>query len=102
SFLDTQLANELPPLLAKHGVEAELLELEITESMLMTDPARAEATLVRLRQIGLTLSIDDFGTGYSSLANLKRLPVDVIKIDKSFGMEMAVDAADAAIVRAAV
>ena len=102
SFLDTQLANEIPGLLTKHGVEAELLELEITESMLMTDPARAEATLVRLRQIGLTLSIDDFGTGYSSLANLKRLPVDVIKIDKSFVMEMAVDASDAAIVRSTI
>ena len=89
SFLDTQLAVEIPRLLAKWDVEAELLELEITESMLMADPARAEATLARLSQIGLTLSVDDFGTGYSSLANLKRLPVDTIKIDKSFVMEMA-------------
>ena len=102
SFLDTQLAVEIPRLLNRWGVEAELLELEITESMLMTDPARAEATLTRLRQIGLTLSVDDFGTGYSSLANLKRLPVDVIKIDKSFVMEMAVDASDAAIVRSTI
>ncbi|MDA0184604.1 EAL domain-containing protein [Solirubrobacter phytolaccae] len=102
SFLDTQLAVEIPRLLARHSVEARLLELEITESMLMTDPARAEATLTRLSQIGLTLSVDDFGTGYSSLANLKRLPVDVIKIDKSFVMEMAVDASDAAIVRSTI
>jgi diguanylate cyclase (GGDEF)-like protein len=102
SFLDTQLAVELPRLLAKYEVEAELLELEITESMLMTDPTRAEATLTRLSRIGLTLSVDDFGTGYSSLANLKRLPVDVIKIDKSFVMEMAVDASDAAIVRSTI
>jgi diguanylate cyclase (GGDEF)-like protein len=102
SFLDTQLAVEIPRLLARWDVEAELLELEITESMLMTDPARAEATLERLSQIGLTLSVDDFGTGYSSLANLKRLPVDVIKIDKSFVMEMAVDASDAAIVRSTI
>ena len=102
SFLDTQLAVEIPRLLAKWNVEAELLELEITESMLMTDPARAEATLTRLSRIGLTLSVDDFGTGYSSLANLKRLPVDVIKIDKSFVMEMAVDASDAAIVRSTI
>jgi diguanylate cyclase (GGDEF)-like protein len=99
SFLDTHLAAEIPRLLARHDVPARLLELEITESMLMTDPARAEATLDRLSQIGLTLSIDDFGTGYSSLANLKRLPVDVIKIDKSFVMEMNLDASDAAIVR---
>ena len=102
SFLDTQLAVEIPRLLARWDVEAEQLELEITESMLMTDPARAEATLTRLSQIGLTLSVDDFGTGYSSLANLKRLPVDVIKIDKSFVMEMAVDASDAAIVRSTI
>src|SRR4051794_27368739 len=102
SFLDTQLAVEIPRLLNRHGVDAELLELEITESMLMTDPARAEATLTRLSQIGLTLSVDDFGTGYSSLANLKRLPVDVIKIDKSFVIEMAVDASDAAIVRSTI
>jgi diguanylate cyclase (GGDEF)-like protein len=102
SFLDTQLAVEIPRLLARHDVAARLLELEITESMLMTDPARAEATLTRLHQIGLTLSVDDFGTGYSSLANLKRLPVDVIKIDKSFVMEMAVDASDAAIVRSTI
>jgi len=102
SFLDTQLAVEIPRLLARWDVEAELLELEITESMLMTDPARAEATLTRLSRIGLTLSVDDFGTGYSSLANLKRLPVDAIKIDKSFVMEMAVDASDAAIVRSTI
>jgi EAL domain-containing protein (putative c-di-GMP-specific phosphodiesterase class I) len=102
SFLDTQLAVEIPRLLNRWGVQAELLELEITESMLMTDPARAEATLARLSQIGLTLSVDDFGTGYSSLANLKRLPVDVIKIDKSFVIEMAVDASDAAIVRSTI
>jgi diguanylate cyclase (GGDEF)-like protein len=102
SFLDSQLAVEIPRLLARWGVEAERLELEITESMLMTDPARAEATLDRLSQIGLTLSVDDFGTGYSSLANLKRLPVDVIKIDKSFVIEMAVDASDAAIVRSTI
>ncbi len=102
SFLDTHLAVEIPRLLNRWGVDASQLELEITESMLMTDPARAEATLDRLSQIGLTLSVDDFGTGYSSLANLKRLPVDVIKIDKSFVMEMAVDASDAAIVRSTI
>ena len=102
SFLDAQLAVEIPRLLEKWGVDARLLELEITESMLMLDPGRGQATLERLSRIGLTLSVDDFGTGYSSLANLKRLPVDVIKIDKSFVMEMAIDAADAAIVRSTI
>jgi diguanylate cyclase (GGDEF)-like protein len=102
SFLDAQLAVEIPRLLQKWGVDARLLELEITESMLMLDPGRAQAVLERLSRIGLTLSVDDFGTGYSSLANLKRLPVDVIKIDKSFVMDMAIDASDAAIVRSTI
>ena len=102
SFLDAQLAIEIPRLLQKHGVDASLLELEITESMLMLDPGRAQAVLERLSRIGLTLSVDDFGTGYSSLAYLKRLPVDVIKFDKSFVMDMAIDASDAAIVRSTI
>src|SRR5215218_6973394 len=87
---------------ARSFLDAQLLEIEITESMLMLDPGRAQAVLERLSRIGLTLSVDDFGTGYSSLANLKRLPVDVIKIDKSFVMDMAIDASDAAIVRSTI
>jgi diguanylate cyclase (GGDEF)-like protein len=102
SFLDAQLALEIPRLLEGRGVEATRLELEITESMLMLDPGRAKATLDRLSAIGLSLSVDDFGTGYSSLANLKRLPVDGIKIDKSFVMDMAHDASDAAIVHSTI
>jgi EAL domain-containing protein (putative c-di-GMP-specific phosphodiesterase class I) len=102
TFLDAQLAVEIPRLLAKWEVDAPRLELEITESMLMLDPGRAQATLERLSRIGLKLSVDDFGTGYSSLSNLKRLPVDVIKIDKSFVMDMAIDASDAAIVRSTI
>jgi diguanylate cyclase (GGDEF)-like protein len=102
SFLDAQLAVEIPRLLERTGVDASLLELEITESMLMLDPARAKATLERLSAIGLSLSVDDFGTGYSSLANLKRLPVDGIKIDKSFVIDMPHDASDAAIVRSTI
>jgi diguanylate cyclase (GGDEF)-like protein len=102
SFLDAQLAVEIPRLLEATGVDARLLELEITESMLMLDPARAKLTLDRLSAIGLSLSVDDFGTGYSSLANLKRLPVDGIKIDKSFVIDMPHDASDAAIVRSTI
>jgi diguanylate cyclase (GGDEF)-like protein len=102
SFLDAQLAVEIPRLLEATGVDARLLELEITESMLMLDPARAKATLERLSAIGLSLSVDDFGTGYSSLANLKRLPVDGIKIDKSFVIDMPHDQSDAAIVRSTI
>ena len=102
SFLDTQLAVEIPVLLERHGVPASMLELEITESMLMLDPGRAKATLDRLSGIGLRISVDDFGTGYSSLANLKRLPVDGIKIDKSFVIDMPHDSSDAAIVRSTI
>jgi diguanylate cyclase (GGDEF)-like protein len=102
SFLDAQLAVEIPRLLERHGVPARLLELELTESMLMLDPGRAKATLDRLSRIGLSLSVDDFGTGYSSLANLKRLPVDGLKIDKSFVMDMAHDSSDAAIVHSTI
>jgi diguanylate cyclase (GGDEF)-like protein len=102
SFLDTALAVDIPQLLALHNIAPTLLELEVTESTIMLDPARATATLERLSEIGLTLSIDDFGTGYSSLANLKRLPVDMIKIDKSFVLEMATEHSDAAIVRSTI
>jgi len=102
SFLDTALAVDIPQLLKLHGIEPALLELEVTESTIMLDPARATATLERLSELGLRLSIDDFGTGYSSLANLKRLPVDMIKIDKSFVLEMATEHSDAAIVRSTI
>ena len=102
SFLDTALAVDIPQLLAVHSIEPTLLELEVTESTIMLDPVRATTTLERLSEIGLRLSIDDFGTGYSSLANLKRLPVDMIKIDKSFVLEMATEHSDAAIVRSTI
>src|SRR5437762_7000921 len=68
----------------------------------MVDPQGALATLSRLNAMGVTLSIDDFGTGYSSLASLKRLPVDEIKIDRSFVQRMATDEDDAVIVRSTV
>ncbi len=68
----------------------------------MHDPQRAQATLDRLKSIGVTLAVDDFGTGYSSLANLRRLPVDVIKIDKAFVIDMETSPSDAAIVAATV
>ena len=102
SFLDARLAEEIPQLLAEHDVPPACLELEITESMLMHDPDRARHTLDRLAAIGVGLSVDDFGTGYSSLAHLKRLPVDTIKIDKSFVLDMHEDEADEAIVRSTI
>jgi EAL domain-containing protein (putative c-di-GMP-specific phosphodiesterase class I) len=78
------------------------LTLEITESDIMTDPIRARETLEFLSQMGVHLSIDDFGTGYSSLSYIKQLPVEEIKIDRSFVMEMTEDENDAVIVRATI
>jgi predicted signal transduction protein with EAL and GGDEF domain len=102
SFVDTQLPDDVARLLDDAGVDPSRLELELTERMIQADPGRAVATLERLHEVGVSLAIDDFGTGYTSLASLKRLPVDVIKVDKSFVRDMATEAADAAIVRSTV
>ncbi|MFZ5521803.1 MAG: putative bifunctional diguanylate cyclase/phosphodiesterase [Pseudomonadota bacterium] len=101
-LMDQDLPDKVARLLAAHAVEPGALCLEITESAIMDDPQRALATLERLHTMGLRLSIDDFGTGYSSLAYLKRLPVDELKIDKSFVMNMESDLSDAKIVRSTV
>jgi diguanylate cyclase (GGDEF)-like protein len=88
--------------LRRHGLPPGLLELEITESFLMADPAAARRLLVELHDLGVRLAIDDFGTGMSSLSYLKDLPVDVLKIDKSFITDMLVDVKDTLIVRGVV
>ncbi len=85
-----------------HGVRPEQVKFEITESAVMEDPQRAMEILTRMHGEGYVFSIDDFGTGYSSLSYLKRLPVDEIKIDKSFVMEMTRDDNDAVIVRSTI
>ena len=102
NLLDPDFADAVAACLALAGVEPERLELEITETVLMANPARAMEVLSRLSEMGIALSIDDFGTGYSSLDYLKRLPVNVLKIDKSFVMNMAADPADAMIVRSTI
>ena len=101
-LLDTELPQKFDALLVKHRVPAEAYCLEITESAIMDDPQRALGTLNRLSALGFKLSIDDFGTGYSSLAYLKRLPVDELKIDKSFVLSMETDLDDAKIVRSTI
>ena len=101
-LVDRALPDEIAALLAAHELPPRRLTLEITESMLMAEPARAVAVLDRLNAMGVALSIDDFGTGYSSLTQLKRLPVAELKIDRSFVMGMSVDKDDAAIVRSTI
>jgi EAL domain-containing protein (putative c-di-GMP-specific phosphodiesterase class I) len=73
-----------------------------TESVVMKDPAAAVALLTRLKQLGMGLSMDDFGTGYSSLTQLKRLPLDRLKIDRAFVRDVLTDAADQAVVQAVI
>ena len=89
-------------LLAKWGVEPSRLELEITEETILTDLQRACIVLQRLSDTGIRLAIDDFGSGHSLLGYLKRLPIDTLKIDKSFVLNMADDRDDAAIVRSTI
>ena len=83
--------------LRKFGIAPEYLGLEITEGTVMGDPNKAVAALRRLKDIGVSISLDDFGTGYSSLSYLKRFPIDVLKIDKSFVDDVTTNANDAAI-----
>lgn len=99
---DPYLADAIAEQLAAYKTEPKWLELEITESAVMSEPARAMDMLLRLSKMGLRLAIDDFGTGYSSLTYLKKLPVKTVKIDKSFVMSMARDENDAAIVRTSI
>lgn len=97
SFVDTVAA-----ILAETGIEPDLLELEITETAVMDGPARSLSMLQQLHDMGIALAIDDFGIGYSSLAKLKTMPVDRIKIDKSFIRETPRNTHDNAILRAIV
>ena len=101
-LLEPGLAGSLDRLLAAHGVPAELLTLEITESTVMADPDAAVRAMHQLRDLGVRLSVDDFGTGYSSLNYLHRLPVQEVKIDKSFVLPMHRDVGATAIVRSIV
>jgi diguanylate cyclase (GGDEF)-like protein len=102
NLLDLHLPEAVGELLARWEVPAGLLELEITESTILADPVRAMQILSRLDGMGVRLSIDDFGTGYSSLAYLKRLPVDELKIDKSFILGMDESENDEVIVRSTI
>ncbi|MFK3737153.1 putative bifunctional diguanylate cyclase/phosphodiesterase [Massilia sp. TN1-12] len=96
------LPGAIERIVAGAGVASALLEFELTESMLMSDPEAAVATLSRIKALGMRLSVDDFGTGYSSLAYLKRFPLDALKIDRTFVRDLADDPDDAAITKAVI
>ncbi len=97
-FAQQDLVESIAAVLKKCELAPHCLEIELTESMIMTDIERAIGILHDLAALGVQISIDDFGTGYSSLAYLKRLPIDVLKIDQSFVRDITVDPDDAAIV----
>ena len=99
---DEQLAGKVNAAMRQWDIVPELLEFEITESAIMANPLRAMETLTQLSAMGVSLSIDDFGTGYSSLVYLKQLPVNEIKIDKSFVIDMLDNNEDLVIVRSTV
>ena len=99
---DVALLNHVRRMIKEYDMQPSCLTLEVTEGDIMTDPIRAKEILEALSMMGVTISIDDFGTGYSSLSYLKQLPVEEIKIDKSFVMEMMDDENDAVIVKATI
>ena len=101
-FADSRLIDDLNHVLLDTGCDPQSLEFEITESVVMTHPERALHLLEQIKSRGITLAIDDFGTGHSSLAHLKRFPVDIVKIDRTFVRDIATDANDLAITRAII
>jgi diguanylate cyclase (GGDEF)-like protein/PAS domain S-box-containing protein len=101
-FQQADLAAGIERIVSAAGVDPALLEFELTESMLMTNPEAAVAALMRIKALGMRLSVDDFGTGYSSLAYLKRFPLDALKIDRTFVRDLPDDADDAAITKAVI
>jgi len=102
SLVDLELPERVHQLLVNRGLPASALELEITEDFLMGDRERAREILTQLRTLGIRVAVDDFGTGYSSLAYLRELPIDELKLDRSFVQPMADDPRAAAIVRSTI
>ena len=101
-FADSNLLHDIRGALEKSGMPAQLLELEITESMVMQNVERTVRVLEAIKSLGITLAIDDFGTGYSSMSLVKKFPIDALKIDRSFVREIMNDCEDKAIVDAII
>jgi diguanylate cyclase (GGDEF)-like protein/PAS domain S-box-containing protein len=101
-FADSNLVQDFADTIARWNIPPALLEVELTESVLMSDPERANEVLQYLHSLGVRISIDDFGTGYSSLSYLKRFPADTVKIDRSFVCGLPADGDDAAIAQAVI
>jgi len=99
---DPNLVRDIAALLAQNNLEANRIELEITETMLIHNPDHAEKVINELHQLGLGVSLDDFGTGYSSLTYLKRFPLEAVKIDRSFIKDLPLDLNDLAIAEAII
>ena len=101
-FKQQSLASLVRQVLQKTGFDARYLDLELTETAIMQNVSLINDTLTELKEIGVNLSVDDFGTGYSSMSYLKRFPLDTLKIDRSFVMDITTDANDAAIIKAII
>ncbi len=102
SLLDQDLPEQVACLLTSNDLSASALTLELTENTLMLDPARCRTTLLRLKELGVAVSIDDYGTGYCSLSYLRDLPVDELKLDRTFVCDLTGSTRNAAIVRSTV
>ncbi len=100
--MNSVLCETVSHALKSCGLKPEYLELELTESQLMTDADNIITTLHQLKEIGITISVDDFGTGYSSLAYLKRFPLDSLKVDRAFVQDITADTNDVSITRAII
>lgn len=101
-LIDSNLIDDILAALNESGMAPNLLELEITESMIMSNPAKMMDVLTRIKNLGVRLAVDDFGTGYSSLAQLKHFPIDTLKIDRSFIRNVPENAKDKAITHAII
>lgn len=102
NLVDPTLVDQVSAALSRHDVPSGAVEFEVTETSAMTDPRRSVDSLIALRELGASIAIDDYGTGYSSLAYLRSLPVQTLKIDKSFVTAMNSQPTNASIVRSTI